>query len=278
MKISGYVCVRNAFKLDYCVELAIQSLLPACDEVVVSDRASDDGTFEFLAAWAEREPKLRLLTYPHPIPQREITWWTAWLNSTRAHLTHPIQLQLDADEVLCPKSIPLIQEAAEKAEFLDDLPHDSRLIDQPHMANSGSRWFHRLNFWKDAQHIVPHGNVCGEQVVRMGLTKLWMPSDEPHPEGLPEIQRRAGWPPNAQPAMRIFHYGFIRKEQALIDKVRVVNGAFFGTMDDRLLKAEAAGTPWINEYTFPSPLINYYEEHPEITHAWLRERGYNPTP
>ncbi len=75
--------------------------------------------------------------------------------------------------------------------------------------------------------------------------------------------------------MRIFHYGFLRKNQAMIDKVRVVTGAFFGTMDERLLKSEREGTPWINEFSFDRPLIGYEGEHPPVAHAWLKERGYS---
>jgi glycosyltransferase involved in cell wall biosynthesis len=278
MKISGYVCVRNGIKLDYCFQQAIESLIPACDELVVCDSDSNDGTDAALQELANKYPSIKLFNRTWTNPNREITWWTDWLNWVRERLEFPIQLTLDADEVLCPKAIPVIRAAAEAAKSYDDLARDSRLIDHPAILDSGCKWFHRLNFWRDAQHLAPHGRVCGEQVVRMGLTKLWMPSDEPHPEGLPEIQRRAGWPPNAAPEMRIFHYGFLRKEQALIDKVRVVNGAFFGTMDERLIKAEKQGTPWINEFGFDRPLINYYQEHPEIMHNWLTERGYEIHP
>lgn len=253
MKISGFVCVRNITKLDYCAELAIKSLLPICDEVVVSDGQSDDGTFEFLVNWAKSEPKLRIVTYPWPNPHRDITWWTTWLNTTRELLQHPMMLQLDADEVLDPNAYPAILEAAQTGKSL---------------------WFERLNFWKDAQHLAPKGKVCGDQVVRFGPSDLWLPSDEPHPEGEPTLRVKAGWPPDGDRSRRIFHYGFLRKEQAMIEKVRVVNGAFFGTMDERLIKAEQQGTPWVNEIDMGGPLQTFFEPHPEIAVPWLEERGY----
>lgn len=256
VKISGYVCVRNMFDLDYCAELSVKSLLPVCDEVLVSDGQSADGTYEFFRNWTRTEPKIRLVTYPWPNPHRDITWWTTWLNTAREQLTHPWQLQLDADEVLDPASYPTILAAMTAAKPL---------------------WFERLNFWRDAQHLAPKGHVCGDQVVRLGPSGLWMPSDEPHPEGEPEIRKRAGWPPNGNRACRIFHYGFLRKQQALIEKVRVVNGAFFGTMDDRLVKAEADGTPWVDSVKMAAPLQEFNEPHPALAHAWLRERGYEPT-
>lgn len=261
MKISGYICIRNMFALDYCSELSVKSLLPICDEVLISDGESTDGTREFFDLWAQREPKIRVETYTWPNPHRDITWLVNWLNAARLQLRYPLQLQLDADEVLDSLSYPAIRASA--AEY---------------PSGRAALWFERLNFWQDAQHLAPKGHVCGDQVVRFGPSHLWMPSDEPHPEGEPELRVRAGWPPNGDRTRRIFHYGFLRKEQAMIDKVRVVNGAFFGTMDARLEKAEAAGTPWLNEVELAAPLQDFNEPHPELAHAWLRERGYNPVP
>jgi glycosyltransferase involved in cell wall biosynthesis len=262
MKISGYICVRNGVELDYCFQLAIASMLPVCDELVVCDSDSTDGTTEILTEWEAREPKLRTINRPWGSPVRHITWWTEWLNYTRERLEFPIQLQIDADEVLDPDSYPAVLSAAKAGE---------------------PRWFQRLNFWRDAQHLAPSGHVCGDHVVRLGPSNLWMPSDEPHPEGEPELRARAGWPPNGDRSMRIFHYGFLRKEQALIDKVRVVNGAFFGTMDSRLEKAEKAGSPWVDEVEFTEmhegvlvkrELQTFEEPHPALAHQWLTDRGY----
>ncbi len=274
MKISGYVCASNALKLDYMLAEAARSLIPVCDEVVLSIGPSTDGTRELAEQLCKEDDRFRILDYPNEMPVREITWWTTWINWTRRQLKFPLQLEMDADEVLCPGSYEAILEIAKNAKVID-IPHDNRLINFDKIPNSGSTWFHRLNFWGDAQHLCPHGTVCGEQVVRLGATDLWMPSDEPHPEGLPEIQRRAGWPPNAEPHMRIFHYGMLRKEQAMIDKCRIVGAAFFGVVDERLLKAERDGTPWINEFGFDRPLIGYGDQHPPVAHAWLKERGYN---
>lgn len=258
-KISGYVCVRNAIELDYCVGESVLSLLPACDEVVVADGESTDGTTAMLLAMAAEHSKIRVINYPWPGPQRDIKWWVTFLNYTRERLRYPVQLTLDADEILCPLGIPTIRAAAEAGE---------------------RRWFHRLNFWRDAQSIVPHGCVCGEQVVRLAPTQDFMCSDEPaDPEkGEYEIRKQAGWPPNASPELRIFHLGFIREEKAFHRKVAVVNNLFFGSTDTRMAKAEREKTPWINEYPFDRPLIEYSGAHPEVAHEWLRARGYNPTP
>ncbi len=48
MKVCGFTFVRNAIKYDYPICEAISSLLPVCDQVVVSVGNSDDGTLELI--------------------------------------------------------------------------------------------------------------------------------------------------------------------------------------------------------------------------------------
>ncbi|WP_295127044.1 glycosyltransferase family 2 protein [uncultured Chitinophaga sp.] len=58
MKISGFTFVRNAVKYDYPVLEAIRSILPLCDEVVVSVGDSTDGTLELIQSI--NSPKIRI--------------------------------------------------------------------------------------------------------------------------------------------------------------------------------------------------------------------------
>ncbi len=58
--ISGYTTVRNIETQGYPWRKSISSLLQFCDEVVVVDFGSDDGSFELLSKWAEREERLKL--------------------------------------------------------------------------------------------------------------------------------------------------------------------------------------------------------------------------
>ncbi len=58
IKLSGYTTVRNVIDSDYPWEQSIKSLLGFCDEVVVLDGGSDDGTYEKMLEWSGIESKL----------------------------------------------------------------------------------------------------------------------------------------------------------------------------------------------------------------------------
>ena len=46
--LGGSLFVRNAIKYDYCIEEAVLSLVPICDEITIGDAGSDDGTLDVL--------------------------------------------------------------------------------------------------------------------------------------------------------------------------------------------------------------------------------------
>lgn len=249
MKISGYTCVRNGLSLDYCFEHCIQSLLPVCDEVVVCDSDSTDGTSEKLAEMAKDEPKIRVINRPWPSPDRNIHWWVEWINYAREHLRHPFQLMLDADEVLAPETIEW---------FKRFRIGPTRPI---------CLFFDRHNFYGDAHHIAREGHVCGRMVARFGPTSLYMPSDEIHPRVLPNVRYYATY----DDAMKIYHYGFMRKDSAFYAKSDVVQRGFFGETDKRVLRCRDEGLDWMKE--IPVPLDEFHGEHPPQMIPWLKERN-----
>ena len=59
-KVSGYTTTRNCISQKYPFEESIKSMLGFADEVVVVDGGSDDGTWELLVDWSEKEEKLNV--------------------------------------------------------------------------------------------------------------------------------------------------------------------------------------------------------------------------
>lgn len=249
--IGGYVCVRNGDVLDYCWREAVASLLPVCDEVIICDSDSTDGTTAIACEWASREPKIRVANWPWPNPERTLHWWTDWLNFGRMLIRHPVQITLDADEVLDPSS------------------HDEVL----RIARLGAAaWCTRLNYWRDAQHIAPVGTVCAERVARIGPTQYWMTSDGPDFGVHPNIRDHAIFPTSP---ILIHHYGFLRRTDAFLRKSEVVQRAFFGETDERIRKNQKDLGDWKRgDYFDGKPLIRAIHPHPKSMTKWLRSRGY----
>jgi len=59
MKVTGFTIIRNAIKYDYPVVEAITSVLPLCDEFLVSVGNSEDGTLELIKSIAS--PKIKIM-------------------------------------------------------------------------------------------------------------------------------------------------------------------------------------------------------------------------
>lgn len=251
--ISGYTVVRNALKLDYCIDLCLDSMLSWCEEVVVCESDSSDDTREHLERRASVEPKLRIVHRPWPHPFANPCWFMEWINEARQHLRYAQQFMLDADEVLDQQAVPVLKSAKPTDCF----------------------WFHRYNFIRDARTLVPHGEGCGYEVARFGPTDLFMPSDEvyspeAHPGPEPEIRQRA----THNKALRIMHYGFLRHPDAMLAKNQVNTMAFRGERDVRIARAAMhPERPWYEFVRHANPYGRYDGEHPEAAHAWLKERG-----
>lgn len=254
-KLVGYTCIRNAIELDYPVHLTIDSLLAGCDEVVVGVAESPDGTLDWLRYYYKDRPQVRLVPQPWPSPDRDVRWWTRWINETRAHVDPAAQtLFLDADEVIEPKAFPALRA----------VPHGTVYT------------LHRLNLWRDARHLCPDGFTCSHKVTRFAPASLWMTSDEIYrsqdfPEDEPPIRKKAV----ERLDLRIWHLGFVRHREALFKKVEVNLRAFFGAgQDSRLVEAKRhLDLPWQDFCPYPVPLLDNPRPVPEVCREWLRERG-----
>ena len=99
--ISGYTTTKDCIKAQYPWRQSIQSMLGFCDEVVVVDGGSKDGTLEELYKWSETEPKLHVhlveRDWSHP---RFAVFDGAQKAEARKRCTGQFLWQMDADEVV----------------------------------------------------------------------------------------------------------------------------------------------------------------------------------
>jgi len=252
MTLSGFICVRNAFDLDYCFTESIRSLLDVCNEVCVCDSDSTDDTKRYLDQWARQEPKLTLANFPWTDPKGDPAWYVGWLSYARDHLKTKggFAITLDADEILHEHSYDLVRYAANNELVLT---------------------CHRYNFWGDASHLIPHGECCGHAVIRVGPQKLCFPSDYPDPRC--EEMMRLAKPSNVQ----IMHYGFLRERSAFFRKARAVQRIWANSYDKRLDDADKAGGNWManpNVVPWTKDLLPFTGSHPAVIIPWLQKRGW----
>jgi len=100
-KLSGYTTTLNCIRHKYPWQSSIQSMLDFCDEVVVMDGGSDDGTWEKLEEWSGSEDRLNI--------ERVVRDWThprfavfdgLQKAEARKRCTGEFCWQQDADEVV----------------------------------------------------------------------------------------------------------------------------------------------------------------------------------
>lgn len=273
--LSGIIPVKNGNTLSYPWQSAVNSLLPICDEVIVCDGGSTDGTLEEARNWVAHEPKLRIVEYPWPVlptpeqveaddlsrPKSDPVFLVTWLEFAQSHAEFNMTIHLDADEVLCPKGFPAIRQ----------LCNERR-----------SAWFRRINFWPqfpgDLHTEAPHGTVCGERVVYLGPTEQGIVSDNPLAK---EPKIKAAATDEFVDTLRIFHLGFLRNQEAFLKKSRHTQAYIHNCFDPRLRQAEASGTFWTKLSPFPpdKKFLSYpYSDWPLCCRDWLRQQGFNVPP
>ncbi len=106
--ISGFMIVKDVLRQGYPFVEAIASALPVCDEFLVSDGYSTDGTYEVLQKIANANPKVEVHREKWP-NRKDVTVLAEVTNSIRAKCSHQYILSLQANEVIHQESAPFIK-------------------------------------------------------------------------------------------------------------------------------------------------------------------------
>jgi glycosyltransferase involved in cell wall biosynthesis len=250
--LAGILCCRNTDSLDYCWREAGASLLGVCDELILCDCDSDDGTRQAMDEWAKMEPRIAICNFPWTNPKRDNEWWLNFLNYARQHAKSEMVMLLDADEVLHEDSYEIVRRVADAGQ---------------------AAFCQRYNFWRDSRSLIPKGHCCGYEVLRLGPKNYWYPSDYPDPHGRDHAIVSMATKTN----IKIMHYGFIRERGAFFRKAREVLRIWNDAFDPRLEVAEKEGGNWMTHSAMPEwtkELVPFQGSHPKAIHNWLTERGH----
>jgi len=143
MKVSGFVIIRNAVKLDYPVVEAIKSILPLCDEVVVAVGNSEDNTIEVVKNIDLR--KIRVIETVWDETKRQGGRVLALETDKAFAAVSPDTdwcFYIQADEVLHEQYIPVVRDAMQT--WLKDARVEGLLFNYRHFYGSydylGDSW------------------------------------------------------------------------------------------------------------------------------------------
>ena len=255
--LGGTMFVHNAVEYDYCVAEALRSLCAACDNVVIVDASSTDGTVELLNAAATELGNLRVVTGAMWACAPDHRRLAMLSDFSASHLRTDWIFMLQADEVIHEDSIPAIREAIESTS------DDSFMV-------------RRYNLFGDLNHYLRFDlpqidKPCNDQIVRLARTGNPAHGDaagdaeslrcDPHRLSFDFLDR-----------IRIIHYGMVRRDAALIEKMITMQKWFFGHADPKIVGMVDQGR-WDWELLKQRHMLTRLEfEHPKFSREWAEER------
>jgi hypothetical protein len=203
MKVSGFTLIRNALKFDFPIVESITSLLPLVDEYVVNVGRSEDDTLGLVRSIGS--PKIRIVE-------------TVWDDSLKtdgklfgtqqdlalSHCTGDWAFCLQADEVVHEDHLPVIRRAMEQ------------YLDRPEVIAIVLRVLH---FKGDYWSLDPWMYHRATRIVRNnGTIRSAIDGFDFEVEGGQGVIKN-GTAGRLIPA-QIFHYGYARRPEALLEKRR----------------------------------------------------------
>lgn len=248
--LAGVMFVYNGVSMDYCFEESIESMSAICDKVFVVDAGSDDGTKEKLLSI--ENPKLKVIcTTPsvwHSHKGKEkLSYFTNIAIGEAQNELYDYVLSVQADEVLHEKSHDAIKRAIE----------------------SGGEGFliKRVNLWGSpyTQLVVPENRQpCSTAVIRLTRSgyRAWDDAESINALASVDILSEA----------TIYHMGFVRKREVMVEKIRHIQAEIFGVTPDAKLNGMVFFNPWAWFDKLDVELIS--ERLPIYVQDWAKKRVY----
>lgn len=249
MKVTGFSFIRNGIKLDYPIVEAIQSILPICDDFVVSVGNSDDDTFTLIKSIDPQ--KIRVIE----------TIWDDSLRENGAVLAVETNKAFQAitkdsdwafyiqgDEVIHEKYLPVIQEAM--LNYKDDNRVEGLLFNYQHFYGSYDYLGASNSWYKEEIRVIRNDKTIYSFKDAQGFRK----GDN---EKLKVI---------AIPAY-VNHYGWVKDPRAMQQKQESFHKLWH---DDEWMEKNVAKAEAFEYEKHVSQLTRFKDSHPKVMEERLK--------
>jgi len=254
MKVSGFTFIRNAIKFDYPVTESIRSILPVCDEFIVSVGNSEDNTLELIKSIDS--PKIKIIESVWDDSLREGGRVLA-VETDKAFKAVAADsdwaFYIQADEVYHEKFLPVIHEGMIR--WKDDKRVEGLLFNHTNFYGSydyvaaSRKWQYdeirvirndkEITSWKDAMSFRKKGQKLHVKVVDAS----------------------------------IYHYGWIKTPAAMQKKLVSFNKLWH---DDSWIEVNL---PKVDEFDYSNidTLIKFKGTHPEVMKPRIEKMNWKFT-
>jgi glycosyltransferase involved in cell wall biosynthesis len=249
VKLGGTIICYNAIKYDYCIKESIDCLVELCDEVVVLECNSEDGTPKLLKKLYGKNKNVTIIKADWDCATgfEKLSILT---NEAKEYLDTEWYVNLQADEIIHEDSFKTIRRAIESG------------MGQTYECS-------RLNFWGGFNLVFPvnYPNApCSSKIIRIGRTFIDSLTDA-------ESLESRGLCSTFSNQIKFFHYGFVRDKVISLDKIIDMTGWFGFGADQRVIdQKEKYGEFKPFEFHPRNKLVAYKGSHPKFIQDWMQKR------
>lgn len=242
MRVSCFTFLRNAEILGLPFIESIKSAIPLCDEFIINIGDSEDNTLEMVRAINDPKIRIILCKWNEEMKIRGYVY-AQQTNIALFNCSGDWALYLQGDEVIHEDDIPNIRESMEK--YLRDDRVEALVFDYIHFYGN-----HMTYAWSPAWYR----REC--RVIK-NSRRTFFPSDGQFFVVLTS-NRRAHYPRAAHSNARIFHYGWVRSEEKMDEKLGRV-ARYWGGSHSKI------------DYSCIDPEIlkEFKGTHPAVMKDWL---------
>lgn len=246
--LTGITWAYNAISQDYCLGESVNSLKEFCDEVIVLDAGSTDGSDELVKSLQDKKTRAILCSNEEWKSQQGKWKLSYFTNKAIEQATSDFIYSQQADEVTHEACYDNIRRAI----FNN---YDGYLIK-------------RLNLWGtcDTMLNVPHDRKpCSDVILRLAK------KDARAYDDAESLACNGNVTDLFVSDIVMWHYGFVRSAKVHADKIRHMQGEVFLTTPDSKLEGMNGTFEWQRWFS-KDDLIAVPGEHPAIMKEWIKTR------